>query len=223
MARSKLIKEFVSEEISLQNTLMRLKVILSDLDSEEINQWINFELTGYPEEVELPPYRCFEGNPIGTFIVGKYGHGMQYKNAPIPLSHLSSEDRKSLILIKIRDGISGVQRLKDSQNTIARTIPTEYCHSISGGNLTIQGMTIQCSPNQFEDIVSSIKNMVLDILIELEKEFGILDSLDIFSESTDEDKAQSIASFITNLVYNDHSIEIGNGNTLKSTDIGHTR
>ncbi|WP_269800869.1 AbiTii domain-containing protein [Bacillus sp. SN10] len=47
MARSQLLKDVVSGQASLENILLRLKVILSDLDNDLTMSWIQGELHGY--------------------------------------------------------------------------------------------------------------------------------------------------------------------------------
>lgn len=57
MVKSKIIKEFVNEEISLEKTLRRLTVFANDLESQDFMDWVDKELSGYKEEDKLPDYR----------------------------------------------------------------------------------------------------------------------------------------------------------------------
>ena len=66
---------------------------------------------------------------------------------------------------------------------------------------------------------SVIENRLLDALLLLEKEFGILDDLDIDTTLKSPEEIQSIAKQVYVIVYNDQSVHIGDGNKIKGTDI----
>ena len=50
MAKSKVIKELANGTIDTLTALKRAKVLLYDLDNQEISDWINCEITGYPKD-----------------------------------------------------------------------------------------------------------------------------------------------------------------------------
>ena len=64
MAKSKIIRELVNEEISLDSALTRLIVIANDIGNEDLVKWAEQELTGYPDADELPDYRKGNGGLI---------------------------------------------------------------------------------------------------------------------------------------------------------------
>lgn len=66
---------------------------------------------------------------------------------------------------------------------------------------------------------SFFENRLLDALLLLEKEFGILDDLDIDTTVKSPEEIQTIARQIYVIVYNDQSVHIGDGNRIKDTDI----
>lgn len=62
MARSQLLKDLVNGQETLENILLRLKVILSDLDNELIMNWIQGELQGFDTKEDIPTYRIKKGS-----------------------------------------------------------------------------------------------------------------------------------------------------------------
>lgn len=219
MGRSQILKDMVSGDDQLESVLWRLKIILSDLENEEINNWIDNELRGYDDTADVPPYRVLTGRPVGAFIMG----GFQHKNAEIPTAHLDKEGLDRLQNVQVMDGISGINSLLEKENgTIGKSIPTDYCHVISRPGMLIQGMTVTLSVNQIKGILSNIKSNLMDILLKIEKEFGNLDTLDTFSEENnlDPQAVENLQQFIINVVY-DKSIKIGDHNKIKSSEIGH--
>lgn len=189
MARSNLLKDTVSGKFELENILLRLKVILSDLEDDNILTWIEGELRGYGEEDTVPDYRIIEGRPMGTYVVnGAY----QYSNALVPLrfTALDKEMIDNMLILNLRDGISVIEKNLKSENRdkIGKPILTELCHSISSYDLQIISMSIMYSSNDFEAILSNVKGKIVDIIMMLEMNFGptAIDEMDISDQMKDE-------------------------------------
>ena len=64
MARSSIIKDLANSSIDTPTALKRAKVLFSELNNSELIDWVNYELTGYPEDVVLPDYRKEYGNIV---------------------------------------------------------------------------------------------------------------------------------------------------------------
>ena len=78
---------------------------------------------------------------------------------------------------------------------------------------------VKISQTQIENIFSKVENMVLDVLLLLEKEFGNLDELDIDLSTKDETEIENITNNIMVIFYNDNSVTIGDNNKMKDTNI----
>jgi hypothetical protein len=66
MSRSQLLKDVVNGNVSIETILLRLKVILSDLNNETIENWVNGELKGFNGAKDVPSYRILKGTAFGT-------------------------------------------------------------------------------------------------------------------------------------------------------------
>ncbi|MEK5217727.1 AbiTii domain-containing protein [Psychrobacillus sp. FSL H8-0487] len=223
MARSKLLTDLVSGSTSLENILLRLKVILSDLEDKKITEWLSGELEGYKEET-VPSYRILKGSPRGTYIVNNNYH---YTDARVPLGStgtLNDEAIDKLITMKYTDGLNVIQNILSSEdrNNLKMSISTDYCYRISTVNLQILNMSINFSSNQLDGIVSSVKAKLVDIIMMLEKTFENIDALDITSQIDENpQKTQQVIYNLQNIVYGDSTdVEIGNGNKISGSKIG---
>ncbi|GHH99718.1 AbiTii domain-containing protein [Neobacillus kokaensis] len=226
MARSNLLKDTVSGQVDLENILLRLKVILSDLEDKDILGWIEGELRGYSEEDIVPDYRIITGRAMGTYIVNG---AAKYSNALVPL-HFTAMDKDmidKMHIINVRDGISTIEKNLKSKNRdrLGRPVPTELCHAISSYELQIVGMDIMFAANDFEAILSNVKDKIVDIVMMLEKNFGTnaIDEMDISEQVVDEpEKRNKAITYIHQVVYNDTStsIEIGDRNKFRETKVG---
>ena len=70
VAKSKIIKDLANDKVDLYTALKRTKVLLQDLNDEEILKWVNYEIEGYPDDVNLPDYRIVPGQLYGSYIKG---------------------------------------------------------------------------------------------------------------------------------------------------------
>ncbi|PEE81750.1 AbiTii domain-containing protein [Bacillus toyonensis] len=220
MARSKLLHDVVSGKESLENIFFRLKVILSDLDNETIMNWIHGELQGYTSDEEIPPYRVLKGNAIGTYIINS---AAQYTDASVPLENLLTNDQvQELRTVNISDGIGALQDILNGTNreNYALQIPTSFCHNISTTQIQLLGMRMQIGSNQLNGIVSHVKSKLIEVIMELEKQFDNLDDLDIKSQVEDDTSKKREVTFNIEKIIHDNSIQLGDKNKLSRSMLG---
>ena len=232
MAKSKIIKELVNNEISLEIALKRIYVLASNLDNEQIKLWAEKELYGYLDEDNLPEYRMFHGCKLTySGINGRF----QITNQPLSLTWLKSSTVERLSVQKIYDPLSEVEKFSKTEQGVSRDLSYlagEVEQKTRNG--CIQG--VQCVkisqiiyPTEFARLLSSVSSKALKILIELDKQFGCLDSLDIGSEKIGK-KEKSVLFDTLNLIVNDNSTtkektviknsNVGDNNTIdKETSV----
>lgn len=223
-SRSQLLKDFVAPDPDIESILSRLSIILSDLPETDktiqINDWINNELSGYPDIELLPTYRIIKARPMGMYVVnGAY----QYKNSlvPIRLSKMPSDEIDKLEVLKLTNSIKEIQNMIKKDSAIGIPIPTELLHVYSSYELQMLRVTMQLEANQLITIETTVKSKLRKIILELDKEFTNLDELDISEEvSADSQKTKDITQTIFNTI-TDNSINIGDKNKIKDTKLGH--
>lgn len=219
MAKSKMLKDFAQNKIELESLLKQLKLLLVDLGKEELVDWINHEIEGYPANANLPEYREYPGILKGSFL----NFYTQCKNVPIPLKSDSPEVVKEhTSKVYFREGVSALKKLQTSNGKIHASIPGDLLPSIqscSAVSMTyLMNADIEVSDTIPSSILSTIENKAMDILILLEKEFGCLDDLSIDISEKDENEIEKIANYIT-IIINDNHVEIGDDNTIKNSTI----
>lgn len=224
MAKSKVIKDFAKNDISVEVALKQLKVLLCDFDKDEIKKWIDCELQGYiGENVTLPEYRIYRGNLKGTFL----NYRFQARNVAIPLkSNMNKEIKEQCSYVKFPQGVAALEdlskKVQENEGSIATQIPSDilpYIEECSAISMTcLLSAEIEVSSTVVRNIISTVQNKILDILLILEREFGCLDDLDIdFSQKTEE-----YMIMLQNNIYNimiDNHVEIGDGNKIVKSQI----
>ena len=72
----------IDSESKLSDLLRKCKVLAARLQNDELNQWVDAELNGYPSQENLPPYRIIGCNAKGH-LGGPYGSEMRKNTNPV--------------------------------------------------------------------------------------------------------------------------------------------
>lgn len=194
--RSQIIKDILKENADIENILMRLKVIVYELKDEEIQNWIDKELNGYDEKEEVPKYRKIIGEPKITFRVRNH----IVRNMTLPLAQFNLEEQKILCEYDFRKQIGLVKNY--AKGTQAMNIPDVYwpyiLKALNPYSEILDSKTYYYN-DSFIKIEKELKNMLLDIFLKLEAEFGNLDSMDIF-DCADSGKKREAIKMIKNFI-----------------------
>lgn len=226
MAKSKIIKDLANGAVDTQTALKRTKVLLQDLNNAEILSWVNNEIRGYVNDADVPEYRVIHGQLYGSYFKGSMANHMKYTNVPLPLGNMPDENKQSILNTIMTTAIGALKATLDEDkdgNGLSKSIPADFypliAHSNNDMYMMITSAQVKLNMPQVRNIFSVVESKLLDILHYLEKEFGVLDELDIDTESKTQEELSEINSHIYFLIYNDNSVQIGDNNKIKSTTI----
>ncbi len=222
MAKSKIIKDLVNDEVSLTVVLNRLYVLASDLGNQDILDWANKEISGYKQEDKLPDYRIFKS---AEFVYTGINGGFQVTNQPLSLTWLNPETVEKLSISHIRDSISEIESKANTDKLLGidRSYLAGEVEKNTYDDFLCRG--VQCfsiqqrvAPNRFAEILTSIKQVALKLLLELDKKFGNLDDLDVGIDKINKKEQEELSEKI-HVVFNEYSIQ-SKKVTLKNSNIG---
>ena len=106
MAKSKIIKSLANNEISMEVALNRLLVIASDLDNDNLSDWVAAELHGYSKGMELPEYRKKKSM---HFTYSGINGGFQVTNIAFTYLEIIAEHDENAFDIPIMDSVTTLQ------------------------------------------------------------------------------------------------------------------
>ena len=225
MAKSKIIKDIANGEIDTTTALKRAKILFVALDDSNLLDWVNYEIAGYPTDAKLPDYRVERGELKGSYFKGSMASHMKWTDVSIPLGKMPTDVIDDLLRVPLYDGINALKQLiaNADNGQLAKPIPADFFPYIAKCNkdpyMNIVAARVVISTHCVSNIFSVIENRLLDALLLLEKEFGILDDLDIDTSTKLPEDIQTIANKVYVIIYNDHSVRIGDGNKIKDTNI----
>ena len=166
MAKSKIIKNLVNDEVDIDQSLYRLLIIANDLDDVKLIQWVENELNGYNSPDCVPKYRVISGIDIKySGINGNF----QVENQPLTLFSFPKEHRNDLKEYKMIESIKTISDIVKSGEKLSRDL-TFFAGDIAK-NIGIKCFSITGYCNMIAIGESIIKTKTLKVLMRLEKEF----------------------------------------------------
>lgn len=190
--------EAAEKNSSVVELLRKAKIAASKLELGDFLDWVEKELNGYKGTDFIPDYREIHGDPRGW---NPY-HGW------VPL--MFTEDPKTQDLVSKRKVIQSIGTLeelvsnKNSSDNLQMPFSSEANQQISQAVGFTTRFTLMVSSSSIISILDTVRNIILDWSIKLEKE-GILGDGISFSQA-EKEKAQE------KIVYNIEKIENFTGN-----------
>ncbi|QUH28209.1 AbiTii domain-containing protein [Vallitalea guaymasensis] len=215
MAKSNIIKELVNEEINLDKAFYRLYLIANDIEDDWLVQWTEKELGGYKSIDELPKYRVIKS---GHITYSGINGSFQVTNVPLPHHYLPDEARENATTTHVLDGVKTIESLACTDDKMTKDITTLAPLVYKKTGIQCISMRVIYDSTSYKDILNVLKTKIIKLLLKLEKEFGPLDDLDIPSHKLETINLDKLYKEIK-LIITDNSITIGDGNTIKSSDL----
>ncbi len=214
MAKSKLIMDILSENVSLENIFLRMKVLLHDLDNPKIEEWVNNELKGYQDDNEIPAYRKIKTTPTMSITNGAW----TLKDQPVPLSKLPKDISTVLDSHDVKEGIKGIERAIESSRSnkvgikYGSTHIRECIAELYNQPVQVISLFSEYPLGALEGILGNIKTTLLEIALEVDSTYGNFDNYDVFEDKTETEKKEA-----SQKVY---KIIMGDNNTIVASNLG---
>lgn len=215
---SQIINDLVDDQKSLNTALLKTKVLASRIQNVELLDWVNSELSGYKIVEDLPEYRKNIFNDLkGSFLNGR----MKYTNTQIPTAGLDEDFEKKLRSTEFMDSITGLEKLInfEKSSTLTSPVRAEMAALIEDnwqnmGNPYLQIISVYrvISKNSILEIISNVRNKLLDFILEIDGKFGDI------TEITDlRMKKEEVSSIVNNTIIH------GDGNVLNTGEKAHIK
>ena len=214
---NELIESLSGERPTLTDALMKTKVLLHRLGQKELIGWVNLELTGYPEDVQVPDYRIFNVEIRGNVTNTAY----TYNDQSLPTAHLGEDLRGKFTRYWARESISALEQLakKNDTKVLSIPLPPEF-YGLLGKPLSndfhVQQAWRAVGPGQLTQILAQVRSRLLDFVLELNEKLA--------EEMTPEEikkvgQSPDTASMFNNAIFGDNTtILVGDHNRQTVTN-----
>jgi len=157
-------RDALDKSSSADTLLRKVKLAAAKLGLSDLESWVGLELTGYPDD--LPPYRSVIAAPAAWNPF----------NGWIPIHSDSQEFMEAISTAEIRQSIASLQDLLDNNSSGVMNLPAapEMINMLNKvSDHQSAKVVFQISRGHVVNIISTVRNMVLDWAIEMEKK-GVL-------------------------------------------------
>lgn len=154
----------------LETLLRKCRVLASRLKLDDFQNWVQWELDGYPQGVNLPDYRKFDCQCYGHFS-GPFGSGL--RNAPIPDSCIPADVRDVLTRVEMRHGVASLKDLVEEceDGNLHYQWPADanplFGRQIYERMVLVSGWSL-IPKNSVVGILSTVRNRILNFALEIE-------------------------------------------------------
>lgn len=210
MSKSKILIDFVDKKVTLCTALERLLVISNDLDNTKLKNWVNYELSSYPDDSVVPNYRIITPQLLYSGINGQ----LRISDAPLDLSFLD-EDHISFVTkpLDVRASINTVQLMLNSKQLFGQDV-TYLAGDVakhSSGMVLPTRIMLAVNVTQANNIIYSVRTRILSILLKLDKVYANLDNFDLPSNTN----LDQVNTQVTNIITGNVVTSIDSSNTAK--------
>jgi hypothetical protein len=200
----------------LDNCLLRAKLLASRLPGQRFRQWVDAELDGYPDADAVPDYRRIRTQIFGNFV-GMFG--AQMRNVRLSVANWGADVRQELERFYFIDNVGSLQAMLDADTeTFHNRLDIEFITLYrASGDVRVDGMVLQEAQRIFakpavRGVLHSIRNRLLDFLIELRERHPELDDSDPAATKIPE---EDVSRIVDRRIYNNCSITDGSHDVTK--------
>ncbi len=166
-----IVDVLMNESGSLNEALLKTKVLLHKIGQRELVGWVNVELNGYDDTDAIPSYRRLQARVLGNISNIRY----RYSNYTLPLMHLEPKMRDFLQESPLGHSLGVLETfVGDGKNSLRRPTPPELLHALSEGlgGYTVVDAWSQIEQSQIRQVLIEVRSRLLDFILALQDKVG---------------------------------------------------
>ncbi len=160
----------IDSESRLSDLLRKCKVLAHRLQHDELNQWVEYELNGYPSFDIIPDYRIVSGIAKGHFEA----YGRMLQNMTIPSGSLPKEYRHWANEARLVQPISAIEETCSGSGDMLQIDWPGNLMAIVGQKIfkgySMIGAWLEIPKSLVFAILDTVRNRILSFALEIEKE-----------------------------------------------------
>lgn len=204
-----IIDASTGESGSTANLLRKVRVAAHRLGASEISTWAQRELSGYPNDAELPDYRVQATSVLGIFAGparSEIRHDLQR----------GSDEFLEWFSVEIRQPLSELESFAGAESDAVREWPAWLVQKYERGGFFRMNMHVLFSahnviPRQrIHGLIDTVKTRALDFALELQGEFPDAGSVDGPTVNSEPSLARTVNNITNNITGHGTNVAIGN-------------
>lgn len=204
------------ENGSLTAALLKTKVLMHTLGHAELAEWVNDELSGYPMDKPLPPYRIVGGRVVGNI----QSMAMIQASVNLPTMHLPKKLKDWLENHELREAMSVLEEMSHAQAgtslnmQLSPEIGAQIDKAMSG--YWVQKCWVELSPLQIKNGITQVRSRLLDFSLNLRDKIGDVEDNEVKVMAQKSD----VRAMFEGAVFGDNAVVvIGDHNRTKISNV----
>ena len=157
----------------ITSSLLKAKILAKRLGNQELSDWLDLELGGYFKKgLDVPNYRLFKANLTGDVVL----NGQMLKNSPLPIEGFSDDMKLAIFQFRLRESVENLENLSRGKTSgfLEENFDADVLKYWQGKlrkanpNLSLMAATRHVPITVVGEIISSIRQKLIDLLISLE-------------------------------------------------------
>jgi hypothetical protein len=158
--------ELTSPKGDVTNVLRKCKILAARLGSEAFAHWVEWELNGYPDSQPTPEYRRLGVSCYADFMNSAW----RFTKQPLLMAIVPEQFRDALQYVEFREGIAKITSLVSTGGHIDRPDLALLIQGRMFPNMNCMAAYMETAGSEFEQLISAIKNRILDFVLQIEAE-----------------------------------------------------
>jgi AbiTii len=232
MLLDKIIELATDNQQPLTVLLRQCIVLAHEMKNQQLREWANHELNGYPEQTKVPEYRTVLAGATGTFNAGYMFPTIRRQ---IPALAMEEAHRKFAEIVHLREPVNAYETsLAALKSDKGRVLAYEWNANLIGyyQETFIEGHVLlkawqEVPIGVIAGMLDTIRTRVLNMALELKSEIGESDA-DLKKVKQDSAEAEKVSSIVLTQIFggtvymaagqqnvNVQNIAVGNWEDLK--------
>ncbi|MGO6689941.1 AbiTii domain-containing protein [Rhizobium leguminosarum] len=202
----------ISDAVPISSLLRKVMLLASNLDSDQLEDWVRHELHGYPDGVDVPAYRIFYMN----FKVSGANSRWQITGQNVPqIAVCDAVGDANLSVFKCSQPIGTINEdeVKSSKGVMTVNLDN-YVLLLQGKifppNFAITRFWAEISSSQILGIIDAVRNRVLEFVLALKKSYPTADDVEWIKNQ--ESGAATVSQVFNTTINNGNAGVIGSAN-----------
>ena len=178
MPKSQLIKNIVTDKITIEQALNVLYLLACDINDRTTIEWVTKELNGYANDQDLPEYRIVKS---AHFTYSGINSRFQVTNVTFPIEWIPRDSLEEYCTFKERENIRAILQYSTEKSgmKVDHSYLAGYVNKVSDGMVACTSIHQNISQAFFIGICQTVKTRIIQTLMDMEKKYGSLDDLEV--------------------------------------------
>lgn len=175
-----IISDIADSKIKIGDLLRKTRILAFKLQNDSLKSWLNCEVNGYSDEMELPDYRKLSAVLFGQITQDRGFAGMaQHAHFQLPVDHLDNKIRALVQSWNCFNPIAEIQDIIDTRSNegcVHVTCNTNVIPLIQQGlvrNVYINQIWLEVQIYDLVNIIESVKNQLLEMMLNVDSELDL--------------------------------------------------